>query len=115
MNQLPLKRSHEYQDRVRAYAINLARRYRPEVADVFLQTVQKVEKQLAANNHLGTNAPYVLSGQNVVLTELYFKSGPVSYCLIHEIMSDCVGLVSLWHGVGERRSDNLTRIWRQRP
>jgi len=113
MKQLPLKRSPEYKARVSSYAHDLAKRYRPEVADVFLENVKEAEKLIRDNNHIGTNAPYVLSENNVVLKELYFKAGPVNYCLIYDVMTDFVGLISLWHGVGVRSSDTLTRIWRR--
>src|ERR671923_294498 len=110
---LPLKRSAEYKSRVRSYAEELARRYRAEVADVFLANVKASEGLIRDNNHIGTDAPYTLVGQNVVLKELYFDSGPVRYCLIYEVMSDCVGLISLWHGIGSRNTGIMTRIWRQ--
>lgn len=113
MKKLPLKRSDEYKLRVRMYAEGLARRYRPEVADVFLATVKASEGRIRDNNHIGTDTPYTLAGQNVVLKELYLESGPVSYCLIYEVMIDCVGLISLWHGVGSRSAGALARIWRQ--
>lgn len=113
MKMLPLKRSAEYKSRVRSYAGELARRYRPEVADVFLASVKAYEGRIRDNNYIGTDAPYTLAGQNVVLKELYFDSGPVRYCLIYEAASDCVGLISLWHGVGSRSTGIKTRIWRQ--
>lgn len=111
MKKRPLKRSSEYKARVKAYAIGLAERYRPEIADVFLSNVEEAEAHLFANNLAGTSAPYMLAGQQIVLRELYFTSGPVSYCLIYEIATDYVGLVSLWHGVGSRKTGTLIRLW----
>lgn len=111
MAKLPLKRSLEYQSRVRHYAANLAERYRIEVADVFLAHIEAAEKFLYANNLAGTDAPYLLAGQQAVLKELYIDSGPVKYCIIYEVTDDYVGLISLWHGVGSRKSDTLVRLW----
>ena len=111
MKKLPLKRSSEYKARVRSYALGLAERYRPEIADAFLARVEGAESLLSDNNRAGTDAPYLLAGQPVVLKELYFDSGPVKYCLIHEITNEYVGLVSLWHGVGSRKTGTLTRLW----
>lgn len=108
---LSLKRSEEYKSRVRSYADNLAERYRPEIAGVFLESVKGAEALIRRTNHAGIDAPYFLAGQNVVLKELYFDSGPVTYCLIYEIMNDCIGLISLWHGMGSRNTGNLTRLW----
>lgn len=108
---LALRRSSEYKARVRFYATELAKMYRPEIADVFLANVRASEERIRDNNHIGTDAPYKLAGQNVVLRELYFESGPARYCLIYEVMSDCVGLISLWHGMGSRNSGTLTRVW----
>jgi hypothetical protein len=88
MNKRPLKRSSEYKTRVKKYATGLAERYRPEIADVFLDSVEETEKLLSANNMAGTAAPYLLAGQQIVLRELYFTSGPVGYCLIYEIATD---------------------------
>lgn len=110
MSKLPLKRSLEYQSRVRLYAGNLAERYRIEVADVFLARIEAAEKFLCENNLAGTDAPYLLAGQQVVLKEMYIDSGPVKYCIIYEMTEDYVGLVSLWHGVGSRKSDMLVRL-----
>lgn len=107
----PLKRSLEYQSRVRHYAGNLAERYRVEVADAFLARIEAAEKFLYDNNLAGTDAPYLLAGQQAVLKELYLDSGPVKYCIIYEVTEDYVGLVSLWHGVGSRKSDMLARQW----
>ena len=107
----PLKRSEEYKSRVRSYAINLAKRYRPEIADVFLEKVKEAEALIRSTNYAGTDVPYFLAGQNVVLKELYFVSGPAKYCLMYEIMNDYIGLISIWHGMGSRDSGNLTRIW----
>lgn len=109
-----IKRSSEYKARVRAYAIGLAERYQPEIADVFLTSVEAAEMLLYTNNMAGTAVPYLLAGQQTVLRELYFTSGPVSYCLIYEIATDYVGLVSLWHGVGSRRTGTLIRLWNTR-
>jgi len=107
----PLKRSLEYQSRVRHYALNLAERYRIEVADACLTRIEAAEKFLYENNRAGTDAPYLLAGQQVVLKELYIDSGPVKYCIIHEVTEEYVGLVSLWHGVGLRKSKTLSRLW----
>lgn len=107
----PLKRSLEYQLRVRRYALNLAERYRIEVADAFLTRIETAEKFLYENNRAGTDAPYLLAGQQVVLKELYIDSGPVKYCIIYEVTEEYVGLVSLWHGVGSRKSETLARLW----
>ena len=111
MSKRPLKRSLEYQARVRLYAKNLAERYRLEVADAFLMRIETAEHFLFNNNFAGTDAPYLLAGQQVVLKELYIDSGPVKYCIIYEITEEYVGLVSLWHGVGSRKSDTLVRLW----
>ena len=111
MAKLPLKRSLEYQSRVRHYAANLAERYRIEVADIFLARIEAAEKFLYANNLAGTDAPYLLADQQAVLKELYIDSGPVKYCIIYEVTENCVGLISLWHGVGSRKSDTLVRLW----
>jgi hypothetical protein len=111
MKKRPLKRTSEYKTRVRAYAIGLAERYRPEIAEVFLTNVEAAELLLSANNMAGTETPYLLTGQKVVLRELYFTSGPAGYCLIYEVTPDYIGLVSLWHGVGSRKSGTLIRLW----
>lgn len=111
MKKRPLKRSSEYKARIKAYAAGLAERYRPEIADVFLASIEEAEKLLSANNLAGTETPYLLAGQQVVLRELYFTSGPVGYCLIYEIATDYVGLISLWHGVGSRKAGTLIRLW----
>lgn len=111
MKKRPLKRSSEYKARVKAYAIGLAERYRPEIANVFLMSVAETETFLLANNLAGTAAPYLLAEQQVVLRELYFSSGPVSYCLIYEVTKDYVGLISLWHGIGSRKNGKLIRLW----
>ena len=107
MSKRPLKRSLEYQSRVRHYAEKLAERYRVEVADAFLSHMEAAEKLLHTNNLVGINAPYLLAGEQVVLKELYIDSGPVNYCIIYEVTEDYVGLISLWHGVGSRKSDIL--------
>ena len=111
MKKRPLKRSSEYKTRVKAYAVGLVERYRSEIAEVFLKNVEAAEALLFANNMNGTAAPYLLSGQQVVLRELYFNSGPVGYCLIYEVTPDFVGLISLWHGVGSRKTGTLIRLW----
>jgi len=85
MTKRPLKRSGEYKKRVKAYTTGLVERYRPEIAEVFLSSVAEAEALLMANNMAGTAAPYLLAGQQVVLRELYFTSGPVSYSLIYEL------------------------------
>ncbi len=110
MSTRQLKRSLEYQSRVRRYAANLAERYRVEVADAFLARIEAAEKFLYADNLAGTDTPYLLAGQQVVLKELYIDSGPVKYCIIYEVTEDYVGLISLWHGVGSRKSDTLVRL-----
>lgn len=110
---LPLKRSAEYKARVKLYAAELAKLYRPEIADVFLASVKASENLIRNNNQIGTDAPYFLAGQRVVLKELYFDSGPAKYCLIYEVMSDYVGLISLWHGMGSRSAGTLVRLWRR--
>ena len=112
MEKRPLKRSSEYKARVKAYALGLAERYRPEIAEAFLSRVEEAETLLSENNYAGTNAPYLIADQNVVLKELYFTSGPVQYCLIYEVTDDYVGLISVWHGVGSRKTSTLKRIWR---
>lgn len=111
MKKRPLKRSSEYKVRIKAYAAGLAERYRPEIADVFLANVEEAETLLFENGMAGTAVPYILAGQQVVLRELYFTSGPVSYCLIHEITTDYIGLISLWHGAGSRKTGTLIRLW----
>jgi hypothetical protein len=111
MSKRPLKRSLEYESRVRRYAGNLAERYRVEVADAFLARMENGEKFLYDNNIAGVDAPYLLVGQQVVLKELHIDSGPVKYCIIYEVTEDYVGLISLWHGVGSRKSDMLVRLW----
>lgn len=108
---LPLKRSEEYKSRVRSYAKDLSKRYRPEIADVFLNSVKEAESLIRSTNHAGTDVPYFLAGQNIILKELYFNSGPAQYCLIYEIMGDCIGLISIWHGMGSRNTLNLQRLW----
>jgi hypothetical protein len=107
----PFKRSSEYKTRVKTYALGLAERYTPEIADAFLARVEEAEALLDANNNAGTDSPYLLAGQHVVLKELYFDSGPVKYCLIYEVTDEYVGLISLWHGVGSRKAGTLIRVW----
>ncbi|MEA3543851.1 MAG: hypothetical protein U9R69_01370 [Thermodesulfobacteriota bacterium] len=109
---LPLKRSDEYKSRVRIYAQRLAKRYRLEIADAFISSVRSAEQLIHKNNQAGTDVPYILTEQQVVLKELYFVSGSAKYCLIYEILDDCVGLISLWHGMGSRSTDVMARIWR---
>ncbi len=111
MAKRPLKRSLEYQSRVRHYAGNLAERYRVEVADAFLARIEAAEKFLYDNNLAGRDAPYLLAGQQAVLKELHIDSGPVKYYIIYEVTEEYVGLISLWHGVGSRQSDMLARLW----
>jgi hypothetical protein len=108
---LPLKRSDEYKARVRKYAFDLAERYRPEIADLFLAETRKAEKLLRDNNLVGVQAPYLIIGQRVMLRELYFDCGPVRYCLIHEVSDEYVGLISLWHCSGSRMTVNFLRLW----
>ena len=111
MESRPLKRSSEYKTRVKSYALGLSERYRPEIADAFLARVEETEALLATNNNAGTDSPYLLAGQHVVLKELYFDSGPVKYCLIYEVTNEYVGLISLWHGKGLRKTGTLIRKW----
>lgn len=111
MKKRPLKRSLEYQSRVRHYAENLVKRYRLEVADAFLARIEGAENFLCDNSFVGTDSPYLLSGQQVMLKELYIDSGPVKYCFIYEVTEEYVGLISLWHGVGSRKSNMLVRLW----
>lgn len=111
MAQLPLKRSLEYQARVRQYAEKLAGRYRIEVAEAFLDRVEAAEGLLFDNNFPGIDAPDLLAGQQVILKELHIDSGPVKYCLTYEVTEEYVGLISLWHGVGSRRTEALVRLW----
>jgi ABC-type lipopolysaccharide export system ATPase subunit len=114
MKKRPLKRSLEYKARVRAYTLGLAERYRAEVAEVFLASVKQAEDLLLDNNYAGTDAPYTLAGQQVVLKELHFSSGPVQYCLIYEVTDHYVELISLWHGAGSRKTETMERLWRYR-
>ena len=109
----PLNRSDEYKSRVRKYANELAHRYRIEIADAFLSSIQAAEQLIYKNNQAGTDVPYILAEQEVVLKELYFVSGPAKYCLVYEILDECVGLISLWHGMGARSTDAMSRIWRR--
>lgn len=48
--------------------------------------------------------------KKVVLRELYFTSGPAKYCMVYDIFDDHIGLVTLWHGMGARASDDLN-LW----
>ena len=111
MAKRPLKRSLEYQSRIRLYAENLAERYRVEIAEAFLDRIVAAEKFLSDNHLAGTDSPYLLAGQQVVLKELYIDSGPVKYCIIYEVTDEYVGLISLWHGMGSRSTDTLARLW----
>lgn len=111
MGHLRLKRSLEYNSRAYYYALGLRQRYRYEIADVFLNSVKSAEDRIFENNAIGTNVPYLLQGQKIVLKEHYFKSGPATYCLIYEITADNVWLISLWHGEGKRQSGGLLRLW----
>ena len=106
-----LKRSLEYQARVRLYASGLAERYRMEVVEAFLARIEAAEQFLYEHNSAGTDAPYLLAGQQVVLKELYIDSGPVKYCIIYEVTEEFIALISLWHGVGLRSTDMLVRLW----
>lgn len=114
MAKRPLKRSLEYQTRVGQYAAGLAERYRMEVAEAFLSRIEAAERFLYEHNLAGTDAPYLLAGQQVVLKELYVDSGPVRYCIIYEVTEEYIGLISLWHGVGSRKNDLLVRLWGNR-
>ena len=113
MSQRQLKRSLEYKQKVREYVRNLSRRYRPEIAGVFIKDVGLAQKRIFDNNEAGTSTPYIMLGQKVVLKELYFTSGPAKYCLVYDILDDHIGLVTLWHGTGARTSDDLLRLWDQ--
>lgn len=109
----PLNRSAEYKSRIRKYAKALANQYRVEIADVFLSSVQSAEQLIYENNKAGTDVPYILAEQQVILKELYSVSGPAKYCLIYEVLDDYVGLISLWHGMGSRNTDVMSRVWRR--
>ncbi|MDW7645779.1 MAG: hypothetical protein SCI25_12150 [Desulfuromonadales bacterium] len=113
MSQRQLKRSLEYKQKVREYARNLSSRFRPEIAAVFLRDLGSAQKRIFENNEVGTLAPYVLLGQKIILRELYFTSGPAKYCVVYDIFDDYVGLVTLWHGMGSRASEDLIRLWDQ--
>lgn len=113
MSQRQLKRSLEYKQKVREYARNLSKLYRPEIAAVFVNDVALAQKRIFDNNEVGTCVPYIMLGQKVVLRELYFTSGPAKYCLVYDIFDDYVGLVTLWHGAGVRASNDLVRLWSQ--
>ncbi len=54
---------------VRRYAEGLAERYRLEIAEAFLDRIEAAEKFLCDNNLAGTDSPYLLAGQQVVLKE----------------------------------------------
>ena len=113
MSQRQLKRSLEYKQKVREYARNLSRRYRPEIAGVFIKDVGLAQKRIFDNNEVGTSTPYIMLEQKVVLRELYFTSGPAKYCVVYGIFDDHIGLVTLWHGSGARAFDDLMRLWGQ--
>ncbi len=113
MKRRQIKRSDEYKQKVRDYALDLSQRYRPEIAAVFVADVKATEKRIDENNEVGVCAPYIMLGQKVVLRELIFASGPAKYLLVYVIFDDYVGLVTIWHGVGSRETDDLTRLWSQ--
>lgn len=113
MSQRQLKRSLEYKQKVREYALKLSQRYRSEIAGVFIKDVGLAQKRIFDNNEAGTSAPYLMLGQKVVLRELYFTSGPVKYCMLYDMFDDHLGLVTLWHGTGARAADDLVRLWGQ--
>ena len=110
MSQRRLKRSLEYKQRVRDYARNLSKRYRPEIAGVFIEDVGLAQKRIFENNEIGTSVPYLMLEQKIVLKELYFTSGPAKYCLVYDIFDDHIGLITLWHGIGARSTDDLMRL-----
>ncbi|BCA80064.1 hypothetical protein AOP6_1851 [Desulfuromonas sp. AOP6] len=110
---LPLKRSPQYERRIRFYVENIAERYGVAVAETFIAAVERQEKLIKEHNQVGVNVPYILAGRQVILKELTFDSGPMRYCLIYEVLDDCVPLISLWHGVGARSEAYLTRLWRR--
>lgn len=112
MKRLPLKSSLEYDSRVDYYAHELAKRYGKPVARAFLKEVKAAEGRLKENCNIGTPEPYILNGEPVVLQELYFQSGPQTYCIIFETTEYYVGLIMFWHGRGSRQSKYLQRIWR---
>lgn len=109
---LPLKRAPEYKRRLKYYAHDLTLRYGPDVADAFLCRVKAEETLIKDNNHVGTAVPYILSGEKILLRECYFDSGPARYCLIYDILEDCVALISVWHGKGARENGTLIRRWK---
>lgn len=111
MKRLPLRYAPEYQARLRRYAVALKERYGKAVASVFIDAVTRAENRLKDNCSIGKSEPYLLNGQMVTLNELYFKSGPETYCIIFEITETYVGLISLWHGRGSRHSKTFTRLW----
>ena len=110
---LPLKRSPQYEGRVSYYVNVIAERYGVAVAETFIQAVEKQEGLIGQHNCIGVKAPYIFAGQQVVLREIYFVSGPVRYCLVYEILDDCIPLISLWHGVGARSDGDLVRVWKR--
>ena len=112
MKKLSLRSSPEYDSRLGMYAAALKERYGREVAVVFLDAVVKAEKRIKDNCNIGKSEPYLLNGNLVTLEELYFESGPETYCIIFYISDSFVGLVSLWHGRGSRQSKLLKRLWR---
>jgi hypothetical protein len=109
---LPLRRTPQYVARVRHYYFGLAERYGADVADKFLDRVSAQQDMIERHNEVGTQAPYILTGQEVVLREVYFDSPPSKYCLIYEILDDCVSLISLWHATGARNDGVLIRLWK---
>lgn len=112
MKNLPLRYSPEYDTRLRKYASALKEKYGKAVAGVFLDAVTKAEKRLKDNCNIGKSEPYLLNGKLVTLEELYFESGPETYCIVFGITESYVGLISLWHGKGSRQSKILKRLWR---
>ena len=113
MSRRLLKRSLEYRQRVRVYAKNLSKRYRLEIAGVFIKDVGLAQKRIFENNETGTKTPYLMLGQKVELRELYFTSGPAKYYIVYDIFDNHIGLVTIWHGTGARGSDDLMRLWGQ--
>lgn len=111
MRTLPLRYSPEYHSRLRMYVLTLKERYGKAVAGVFLDAVARAESRLKDNCDIGKSEPYLLSGEMVTLKELYFESGPQTYCIVYEVAEAYVGLISLWHGRGSRQSKVLTRLW----
>ncbi len=109
---LPLKRTPQYMLRVRHYFFDIAERYGAEVAEKFLDRVDAQEERIGQHNEIGAKAAYILGGQQVILREVYFDSPPSRYCLIYDILDDCIPLISLWHAVGSRNDGVLIRLWK---